>query len=132
MRIVVADHHRQALWALRTMLEEESELEIVGEATGTEGLAILAKNTAADLILLDRKLPGCHIKELISDLHALEPRPIVIVVSSNLEDSRMMLKAGADAFVSKGDQPDWLPQNLRQYVKRSQYTIGSNENSPAP
>lgn len=119
MRIILADHHPHALWALKTMLQEESELEIVGEVVDAERLFMLVENATADLVLVDRKLPGCHIKDLISDLHALEPRPIVIVMSSNPEDSRLMLKAGADAFVSKGDQPDWLLETLHQYQKRT-------------
>lgn len=127
MRIILADNHRQALWALKTMLQEEPELELVGEAVDTERLFMLAEKATPDLILVDRKLPGCHINDLLSNLHALEPRPIVIVMSSNVEDSRMMLKAGADAFVSKGDHPDWLLENLRQYAKRSPQKSGGSE-----
>lgn len=125
MRIILADHHRQALWALKTTLQEESELEIVGEVMDSERLLMLAENAAADLVLVDRKLPGDPIKDLISRLQTLEPRPIIIVMSSNPEDSRLMLKAGADAFVSKGDQPDWLLEALRQYAKRIK-NVGSS------
>lgn len=118
MRIILADHHRHALWALKTTLQEEPDLEIVGEEVDSEGLLRLAEKAAVDLILVDRKLPGDPIEDLISCLKTLEPKPIIIVMSSNVEDSRKMLKAGADAFVSKGDQPDWLLETLRQYAKR--------------
>jgi DNA-binding NarL/FixJ family response regulator len=119
MRIILADHHRHALWALKTMLQEEPDMEIVGEVVNSECLLRLAEQTAVDLVLVDRKLPGCHIKDLIPDLQALEPRPVVIVMSGNSEDSRLVLKAGADAFVSKCDQPDWLLETLRQYASRT-------------
>jgi DNA-binding NarL/FixJ family response regulator len=124
MRIILADHHRHALWALKTMLQEEPDMEIVGEVVDSECLLRLAEQTAVDLVLVDRKLPGCHIKDLIPDLQALEPRPVVIVMSSNSEDSRLVLKAGADAFVSKGDQPDWLLEALRQYASRTKKISG--------
>jgi DNA-binding NarL/FixJ family response regulator len=119
MRIILADHHQHALWALKTTLQEEPDLEIVGEAVDSEGLLRLAEKAAVDLVLVDRKLPGDPIEDLISRLQTLEPKPIIIVMSSNIEDSRKMLKAGADAFVSKGDQPDWLLETLRQYAKRT-------------
>jgi hypothetical protein len=45
-------------------------------------------------------------------------------MSSNNEDSRFMLKAGADAFLSKGERPDWLLTVLRQYASR---TPGNSE-----
>ena len=94
-------------------------MEIAGEAMDTGSLLSLAGKASPDLVLLERKLPDDPIEDLISDLHALEPRPIVIVMSSNIEDGRKMLGTGADAFVSKGDPPDWLLETLRRYVKRA-------------
>jgi DNA-binding NarL/FixJ family response regulator len=119
VRIILADHHPEALWALATMLQEEPEMEIAGEAMDTGCLLSLAGKASPDLVLLERKLPDDPIEDLISDLHALEPRPIVIVMSSSIEDGRKMLRTGADAFVSKGDPPDWLLETLRRYAKRA-------------
>jgi len=101
------------------MLQEEPGMEMVGEAEDVEGLLSLVAGAAADLVMLDRKLLGHHARELISKLHALRPRPIAIVMSCNGEDSRIILQAGADAFVSKGDQPDWLLETLRHYTKHA-------------
>jgi hypothetical protein len=39
-------------------------------------------------------------------------------MSAKSEQGNMLLKAGADAFVSKGDQPDWLLETLQKYEKR--------------
>lgn len=119
MRIIVADQNQKTLWALRTMLEEEPFMETVGEAVDAQQLQMVAEKNSADLVLLDRWLPGSTIEEMISDLQALEPRPFVLVMSSAHEDGRLILRAGADAFVSKGDQPDWLLETLRQYAKRT-------------
>jgi DNA-binding NarL/FixJ family response regulator len=124
MRILLADHHSQALWALKTMLQEEPEFYLIGEAVDSTALLDLAEKHAADLILVDRGLPESLIGDLIATLHALEPRPIVIVMSSNSEDSRMALRAGADAFVSKGDQPEWLLITLRKYAKQTKLKGG--------
>jgi|WetSurMetagenome_2_1015567.scaffolds.fasta_scaffold400029_1 DNA-binding NarL/FixJ family response regulator len=115
MRILLADHHAQAHWALKTMLEEQPELILVGEAEDAQDLLMVAKEHTADLVLVDKGLPGCPIEDLIASLHALLPRPIVIVMSSEIEYSRVALKAGADAFVSKEDQPDWLLEKLQKY-----------------
>jgi DNA-binding NarL/FixJ family response regulator len=101
------------------MLQEEPGLEVVGEAVDANELFTLTEEAAANLIMMDKKLPGFRMKELISRLHALESKPIVIVMSSNSEDSRKVLHDGADAFVSKGDQPDWLLEILRHYTERA-------------
>lgn len=129
VRVVLADHHRQALRALRILLQEEPDLELVGEAADAQGLLTIAEQATADLIMVDRKLPGGHTKDLISRLHALKPRPIVIVMSSDFEDSRMMLQAGADAFVSKAEQPEWLLESLRHYTGHIGNSSGSEGQS---
>lgn len=118
MRIILADPNRKTLWALRTVLNEERGMEVIGEAEDAQQLQGMAEMSSADLVLLDRRLPGAEIGDLISGLHALEPRPVVVVMSSDTEDGRFMLKAGADAFLSKGERPDWMLGVLRRYAER--------------
>lgn len=118
MRIILADHNRKTLWALRTLLDEEAEVEIVGEAEDAVELQGIAEKGCADLVVVDGRLPGTDVDTLLSWLHALEPKPIVIVMSSDPADSRMMLRAGADAFVSKGERPDWLLATIHRYINR--------------
>jgi DNA-binding NarL/FixJ family response regulator len=120
MRIILADHHPQALWALKTTLQERQEFTIIGDAEDTEGLLALALADTPDLVLVDSDLPGEPMEDLISELHLCKPRPAVVVMSSKLDYGRMMLKAGADAFVSKGDQPDWLLLTLKRFEQRLQ------------
>jgi len=120
MRIILGDPNPNALWALFMVLQEEPDFEIVGQAVDAEGLNEVAVNAAVDLVLMDRKLGGVQIEPLIRKLHGLDPRPLVVVMSSEFEDGRLMLKAGADAFVSKGEGADWLLNVLRNYAKRLQ------------
>lgn len=118
MRIIIADPNQKTLWALRTLIDEEPEMEVIGEATYAEQLQEIIAGSCADLVLLDRRLPGAGIEVLIKRLHEVEHRPYVIAMSSDTEDSRFMLKAGADAFLSKGERPDWLLGVLRRYARR--------------
>lgn len=116
MRVILADHNSTAMWALVTTLAEEPDIELSG--TVADGLQLLeyAATIAVDLVLVDRYLPGVPILTLIASLHELNPWLIVVVMSSDQEDGRMLLKAGADAFVSKGDQPEWLLGTLHRYA----------------
>jgi DNA-binding NarL/FixJ family response regulator len=118
MRVIIADHNPAALWGLKTVLDEEPNIEVVGEARDAGELQVMAQRAAAQLLLLDNQLPGLPIEALIAAVQTLVPRPIVVLMSKNPEDSRLMLKAGADAFVSKGDPPDWLLSTLRQYASQ--------------
>jgi CheY-like chemotaxis protein len=103
------------LWAVWNWIEREPGVFTFGDL---DELLDLADKRPADIILLDCELPGLYIDELIAGLHALEPSPIVIVMSSELENGRKLLKAGADAFVSKADQPEWLLDTLHMYGNR--------------
>jgi len=120
MHILLADHHANALWALKTLLQEEPGLEVVGEAVDGESLVNLSEQLHPDLILMDRDLPGSPVEDLIAALHQFQPKPVVVAMSSDPEHGRLILKAGADAYVSKGEQPEWLLQTLRNYEKRTQ------------
>jgi DNA-binding NarL/FixJ family response regulator len=124
IRILLADSHPASSWAIKTMIAEESEFELVGEATDTYHLCELSKTYHPHLILIDREIPGEQIEEIIAELHLLDPKPVVIVMSSHAEQARFVLKAGADAFVSKVDDPAWLVEKLRTYAK-----IGAKEDA---
>jgi DNA-binding NarL/FixJ family response regulator len=118
MRIVLADQHTQSRWALETVLGEQDEFDLVGVVQDAQSLTALCENHTADLYLIDRQLPGSPTEEIISSLHTLDPRPFVIVMSGSSEYCGMMLKAGADAFVSKWDQPGWLMAMLHEFERR--------------
>ena len=84
MRIILADPNQKTLWALKTLLDEEPDMEVVGEAAHAQQLLDVAEKSSPDLVLLERRLPGSEIEPLIAGLHALEPRPnIVVFISRN-------------------------------------------------
>jgi len=84
-----------------------------------EALLVLVSKDPPDLVLVDWELPGKSIEDLISALHACKPKPIVLGMGSNPEYGRKLLKAGADAFVSKSDPPDWLLEVLQKFESRT-------------
>jgi len=124
MRIILADHHEQPRWAFKTLLDEQPEFDLVGAVGDAQSLLELVEKEPPDLVLVDNELPGIYIEDLIARLHALEPKPTVIVMSSDFENSRKLLMAGADAFVSKGDQADWLMEILYKYENLSRMGNG--------
>lgn len=114
MRIILADHHPAVLKALQTRLLEDTGFLIVGTATDASSLIELAKKQYPELVLLDWNLPGRRSESLIDRLHKLEPCPHVIVMSSVVERGRTALAAGADTFISKGEDTRWLIETLNE------------------
>ena len=115
IRVIVADANIQTLLALTTMLRELPDLCLVGEADSADKLLEVAETNRADVIIVDRKLSGSSTSTLLARLHSLEPRPFVIVMGYQVSHSRWALSAGADAFVSKDDDAQWLVESIYSY-----------------
>lgn len=122
MKIVLADHHPQALFALKTMFQEKPKFEVAGEALDAYRLLTMAMENPPDLILMDAELPGMSNAHLITELHKIEPKPVVVVMGRSSEQGRMLIKTGADAFVSKSDPPDWVLETLQKFESRIKKT----------
>jgi DNA-binding NarL/FixJ family response regulator len=118
MRVIIADHHPQARWALVALLREQPGYAVIGEAAASDSLLKLAVKQPADMILVDYELPGLALADLIDQIHSLDQPPKVIVMSSDSEHARIALNAGADAFVSKGNQPKWLLSALQRFERK--------------
>jgi two-component system response regulator DesR len=113
LRVLLADDQTRVRWALRTFLQEEPGLILVGETGRAEALLALVEATRPDLLLLDWELPAQPMADLLSALQAIDIQLKVIVLSSQPDMRQAALAAGVDGFVSKGDPPERLLTTLR-------------------
>jgi DNA-binding NarL/FixJ family response regulator len=118
MRIILADNRRKVRFALRTLLTQQADLEIGGEASDAQDLLSLLETTCPDTILLDWELPGMDIIELLAALRRLCPGVPVLALSGRVQARRAAMDAGVDAFVSKGDPPERLLSALQSCTQR--------------
>lgn len=108
MRTLIADSQSKVRRALRVLLEQTTQVQIVGEAADAPGLLARIVTAEADLVLLDGDLPGLTMVELLSVLRRAFPRVRIIALSTRPERGPAALAAGADAFVSKADPAEHL------------------------
>ena len=104
--------------ALRLLLMD-LEMGIVGEAADWSTTLALAPETRPDMLLVDWELIPLGSGNTLSQLRAVCPTAVVIVLISQL-DSRQQaaVSAGADAFISKGEMPDRVAERLRMAADR--------------
>lgn len=119
MRILLADDQSEVRSALRLFLEQESQVQIVGEAVDVSELLQQVWGMRPDAVLLDWELTrnGIAPRTLLSALRTLRPNLKVIALSGRVESRQQALIAGADAFISKSEPPEHLlaaltPQQL--------------------
>ena len=114
MRVLLADDEQKVRSALRLILEQLKEVDIVEEVTDADGLSAQLRTAPPDLILLDWELPGLHPCTAFSALRQIYDAHIkVIVLSGRCQSRRTALASGADAFVSKCESPERLFATLR-------------------
>lgn len=106
MRILIADDQVNVRSALALLLEQEPQFEIVGEAADAVGLLQAVCKHAPDLLLLDWELPGLEAEHLLTLLRYEQPHLLVVALSSRPEAEAQAIKAGANAFISKGSLPE--------------------------
>ena len=116
MRILLADSQSRVRFALRSLLEEQSELVLVGEVTDCKELLAQVEAVCPDLVLIDWDLPDMATVELLPALQKMCPGLHVIALSSRPEVRQDALAAGAQAFVSKAGPPEPLLAAI-QFVK---------------
>jgi DNA-binding NarL/FixJ family response regulator len=119
MRVLLADDQYRIRFALRALLSQQPELEIVGEAVEAHSALAQAEATQPDLVLLAWELPGLASLDLPRALRKVCPRAVIIVLSGHPEERAASLQAGADAFVSKIDPPTRLLAAIHQAASRT-------------
>ncbi len=108
-RMVIADDHELARAGLRSMLEGDRGVVVVGEATNGAEAVELCQQLKPDLALLDVRMPdmdGLAATRVIRQVSP-ETRIVIVTTHENPEYLLVALKAGAAGYLLKGgaDQP---------------------------
>jgi two-component system response regulator NreC len=103
IRVLLVDDHELLRAGLRSRLEKEPGIEVVGEADTAERAVVLARRLQPDLILLDMLLPRTSGYDAIPQLNSVAPEARILVVSSQAAPSsvRRALSAGASGYIPK-------------------------------
>jgi DNA-binding NarL/FixJ family response regulator len=115
IRILIADDHGVVREGLRTYLELQDGLEVVGEAGDGEEAVREAERLAPDVILMDLVMPKLDGVGAMRELRARLPRSRVIVLTSFADDERLLpaVQAGAAGYLLKNVQPAELARAVR-------------------
>ncbi|UYQ61388.1 response regulator [Streptomyces peucetius] len=115
IRVLLVDDHQVVRRGLRTFLEVQDDIEVVGEAgDGAEGVA-LTEELRPDVVLMDVKMPGMDGIEALRKLRELANPAKVLIVTSFTEQRTVVpaLRAGASGYVYKDVDPDALAGAIR-------------------
>lgn len=113
--VLLVDDHQVVRRGLRTFLEVQDDIEVVGEASdGAEGVE-RAEELHPDVVLMDVKMPGTDGIEALRTLKERGNPARVLVVTSFTEHRTVVpaLRAGAAGYVYKDVDPEALAGAIR-------------------
>jgi len=115
IRVLLVDDHAVVREGLRNFLALQDGLEIVGEASDGNEAIEQAQRLEPDVILMDLVMPGLDGIGAMRQLRARSPTSRVIVLTSFLEDERVLpaIQAGAAGYLLKNVEPAELARAIR-------------------
>ena len=115
IRVLIADDHAVVRQGLRTFLDLQADIDVVGEAADGEEAVAVAAEHAPDVILLDLVMPRLDGIGALRRLREAAPAARVIVLTSFGEDERLFtaLRAGASGYLLRDVEPAELVRSIR-------------------
>jgi two-component system, NarL family, response regulator LiaR len=115
IRVLIVDDHSVVREGLRTFLELQDGLEVVGEAADGEEAIVSATRLRPNVILMDLVMPQLGGVAAMRRLREEVPDARVIVLTSFLDDDKLLpaLRAGAAGYLLKNAEPQELARAVR-------------------
>ncbi len=125
--IALADDHAMVRRSLAALLDDQSDLRVVGEAGTADELFALLATTSADVAVIDVAMPGPGVVAVLTQLRASFPRLRTIVLSMYPEEqyAPRALKAGAAGYLTKDRSPEYLVEAVRKVARGGIYVTPS-------
>ena len=113
--VLIVDDHSVVREGLRAFLQLQDGIEVAGEAGDGEDALEQALALRPDVILMDLVMPNLDGVAAMRELRARVPESRVIVLTSFLDDERLLpaIQAGAAGYLLKNSEPAELVRAIR-------------------
>jgi DNA-binding NarL/FixJ family response regulator len=123
IKILIADDHQITREGIRSMLERENDMQVLGEAEDGRSAARMARELGPDIIVMDVCMP--EMNGIVATSLILSEFPkIKVLALSMLDDRRFvynMLRAGASGYLIKDCSFKELVRAIRMVIANRTY-----------
>jgi two-component system, NarL family, nitrate/nitrite response regulator NarL len=126
LRVVLADDHVFVRDGIKSLLENEVNIEVVGEAT--DGLEALKKidSLNPDMLILDIRMPNLTGIEVVENLRTHNKSLKIVMLSMHESEEYVLksIKAGADGYLLKGSSKEEFLKAIHTVASGGKYFSG--------
>ncbi len=115
IKVLIADDHALIRQFLRSVLEQEEDITVIGEATDGEETLSLVRSLDVNIVIIDIAMPKFNgieatriIKKEFPDIHIL-----VLTIYDDSEHILSILEAGASGYLTKNIIGETIPRTIR-------------------
>jgi DNA-binding NarL/FixJ family response regulator len=133
IRVILVDDHPVVRFGLAAIIGLQPDMAVVAEAGSGEEACSVCSRQAADVLLMDLRLPGMSGVDAIRAIRKSHPkiRFIVLTTYDGDEDIHRALEAGAQAYLLKGMSHNDLVNAIRKVHAGLKYIPASVSKSLA-
>ena len=115
IRVLIVDDHQVVRQGLRTFLELQEDILVVGEAGDGETAVELVRQLNPDIVLMDLVMPRLDGISATRQVKSFAVAVKVIALTSFTEDEQVFpaIQAGASSYLLKDVSPDELVEAIR-------------------
>lgn len=113
--VVIVDDHAVVRQGIRFLLEQQTDITVVGESEDGEQAVALAADLLPNVLLLDLLMPKMDGVTAVREIKRIAPTTQIIILTSYYEDDQIfgVIKAGALSYLLKDTRPQELVDAVR-------------------
>jgi DNA-binding NarL/FixJ family response regulator len=127
IKVIIVDDHPVVRRGLKQILQEESDVKVVGEAENAQEAFKIIRRTDCNAVVLDISLPGASGVEILKQLKYEYKKLPVLILSVHPEEQYAVrvMKAGASGYLTKESAPEELVKAIRKIISGGKYISSS-------
>jgi two-component system invasion response regulator UvrY len=127
IKILIADDHSVVRRGIKQILSEESDIQVLGEASNSDEILEQLYTNEWDVLILDLTMPGKSGLDSLIEIKQRKPELKVLILSMHPEEEIAVraLKTGASGYLNKDSMPGELIRAIRKIYSGGKYISGS-------